>query len=135
MKTTRYYLQNIIEIYKNNNQEVFYNRELNNMKITNVPPYSYIASIEISSKSEDKALQFANKIKNTIVLINKTCEKDTKIIGPIKPVLHKINYKYRYKILVMHKYPLINYIKKMLLQIKKPNNVGLTFDLNPYDFI
>ena len=56
------------------------------------------------------------------------------IIGPIKPVLYKLNYKYRYKILLVYKYPLINYIKNVLLQIKKPNNVGLTLDLNPYDF-
>ena len=124
-----------LEIYKNNNQEIFYNRELSNRKLTNMPPYGYIANIEISSKFEDKALQFANKIKNIIIDANKSLLKDIKIIGPIKPVLYKINYKYRYKILVIHKYPLVNYMKKILLQIRKPNNVGLILDLNPYDFV
>ena len=118
-----------LEIYRNNNQEIFYNRELNNRKLTNMPPYGHIASIEISSKSEDKALQFAENIKQNMVKL-----KDMNIIGPIKPVLYKLNYKYRYKILLVYKYPLINYIKNVLLQIKKPNNVGLTLDLNPYDF-
>lgn len=121
-----------IEIYKNSNQEVFYKRELNNRKLTNMPPYGNIASIEISSKSDDKAIQFTENVKQ--ILYN-TLPKNIKIIGPIKPVLYKINYKYRYKIIILSKYSLTNDLKKSFSQIKKPNNIGLTLDLNPYEFI
>ena len=34
-----------LEIYRNNNQEIFYNRELNNRKLTNMPQYGHIDSI------------------------------------------------------------------------------------------
>ena len=185
-----------LEIYRDSNQEVFYNKELNNRKITNMPPYGHITSIEISSKSETKALQFSEDIIKKLFIsqynenINKEeidesennklsqCLKtsnsktssistkiqsaphtqnsiiDTKprdkevlpspsiaqnkyiqIIGPIKPVLYKINYKYRYKILVISKYLITNHINSVLSQIKKPSNINLLLDLNPYDFI
>ena len=123
------YAPEALEIYKNSNQEVFYNRELHNRKITNMPPYGYIASIEISSKSGEKSFEFAENIKRNLVKSN-----GMEIIGPIKPVLYKLNYKYRYKILITSKNPLIKYISEFLNKIKKPSNIGLLIDLNPYDF-
>ncbi|MBR1944407.1 MAG: primosomal protein N' [Alphaproteobacteria bacterium] len=118
-----------LEIYKNSNPDEFYTRELHNRQITNMPPYGHIASIEISSKSEEKSLDFAQTIINKLVKLN-----DIKIIGPIKPLIYKLNYKYRYKILIISKHPLITYIKDFISKIKKPSNIGLIIDLNPYDF-
>lgn len=123
------YTPEALEIYKNSNQEVFYHKELHNRKIINMPPYGYIVSIEISSKSEEKSFEFAENIKRNLVKSN-----DIKIIGPVKPVLYKLNYKYRYKILIISKHPLIRYIEDLLGKIKKPSNIGLLIDLNPYDF-
>ena len=94
-----------------------------------MPPYGHIASIEISSKSEEKSLDFAQTIINKLVKLN-----DIQIIGPIKPLIYKLNYKYRYKILIISKHPLITYIKDFISKIKKPSNIGLIIDLNPYDF-
>ncbi|MBQ9441303.1 MAG: primosomal protein N' [Alphaproteobacteria bacterium] len=116
-----------LEIYRNSNQDKFYNREINNRKLTNMPPYGYIASIEVSSKSDEEALQFT---KNILKVTNNITVKDMKVIGPVKPVIYKLNYKYIYKILIMNKYPIKNYIKNLTKTIKKPNNVGLIVDLN-----
>ncbi len=149
--------EKILDI-KYNNKSPQFNFSTNN-KINHIQDKDKSMNTEYNKITEDKVHISTNSKTTTYqssvpahnIDINKI--KDIKIIGPIKPVLHKINYKYRYKILIMSKYPLANYINTAMSQTssdrvviqtssdhavrqtKKPSNINLLLDLNPYDFM
>ena len=111
------------------NQTEFYANELNNRQLTNMPPYSHVTSLEIISLDKSIALDYAQKLTKKFQSISSITAT-----GPIIPNLHKINYKYRYKIILISKHSLQSNIQNIIREFKTPYRVRVKIDIDPYNF-
>ena len=114
-----------------NNPLEFYKNELNNRKLAGMPPYGHIMNITISSTNDFKAIKCAHDL--TQVLQN-ALESNVSIIGVVTPNLHKLNYKYRYNILIVSQTSIQKQIKEILRVYKRPFNISIKIDVDPYNF-
>ncbi len=114
-----------------NNPLEFYKNELNNRKLAGMPPYWHIMNITISSTNDFKAIKCAHDL--TQVLQN-ALESNVSIIGVVTPNLHKLNYKYRYNILIVSQTSIQKQIKEILRVYKRPFNISIKIDVDPYNF-
>ena len=114
-----------------NNQSEFYKNELNNRKLTNMPPYGHIISIEISSSNDNKANEYAQELTQNL---RNASIANTIVVGVIIPNLYKTNYKYRYNILLISKNSIQNKIKDILKSYKPHSGIFTKIDVDPYNF-
>ena len=83
-------LKNVLE----NTTENFFINELKIRKENNLPPYSRLISLIVSSKSKENSYQGALEIKKKIERI-----KQMKILGPVDSPIFKKNKKFRTRLL------------------------------------
>ena len=84
----------VIRYAKNHDYDSFFKEELQNRKLTNMPPYSELIEIMISSTD----LNILKDECNKIIKFLKLNEKESNIYGPIEAPIFKIKDKYRYLI-------------------------------------
>lgn len=108
-------------------EEAFIEQELENRKQNLMPPFTKIASLTITDKNEQKALE---TIKKIIVLAPPS---EAKIFGPAKALISKVAGKYRYKLLVIveRHFHLQKYLEQWLKDVKIPSTVRLKIDIDP----
>ena len=120
-------LKNILE----NNIDNFLNNELKIRKENNLPPYSRLISLIISSISKANSYQGAIEIKKKIEKIN-----NIQILGPVDSPIFKKNKRYRTRLLIrstsnnMCQIPLA----KVLENLKISGKIKLTVDVDPINF-
>lgn len=110
-------------------QDEFYTNELRNRKLTDMPPYSHIVGIEISAFEELTALNYANELIKHFRNLNNITVSEILI-----PTLHKLNYKYRYRILLISKHRLQTDVQTVLKKVKLPHKIKIKVDVDPYMF-
>ena len=118
----------IMRIIENNDVEKLYETEIQNRKITQMPPFGKMVAITLSALSECEVAEFATKLILTMPRI-----AGIKVLGPIQPAIYKIRSRYRLKILVLSQYPLQKYISSIKLLQSPPRNIRLTIDVDPYE--
>lgn len=115
------------------NYELFYAYEMKMRKLQNYPPYCFLASMTISSKNEEKAVETAFQIVGQ--LKSKLLDK-ADILGPTSPFIPYENNVYKRVILI--KYRNVSVVKKTLKQIidtlKGKSQITLSVNIDPYDF-
>ena len=120
-------LKNVIE----NKLENFFINELKIRKLNNLPPYSRLISLIISSSSKENSYQGALEIKKKIGQLN-----SVQILGPVDSPIFKKKKLYRTRLLIrsnsakMCQKPLA----KVLEKLKISSKIKLTVDVDPINF-
>lgn len=84
----------VIESAKKHDYESFYNFEINNRRMMQMPPFSSVIEIMISSRDANLAYNEANIILNNL----KSVAKDSIILGPTEAMIFKKNDIFRFTI-------------------------------------
>lgn len=84
----------VIECASNHDYEAFYNYEIQNRMITQMPPFSTVIEIKVQSADANKAYEEAKLIVNNL----KKVAKDSIILGPAEDMIFKKNNIFRFVI-------------------------------------
>ncbi len=118
------------EIIKNKSDDIF-NSELIIRKKNNLPPYSRLIALIVSSKKQDLSLQGAKAIKVKLNTI-----KEIEVLGPVESPLLKIKKNYRTRLLIRSKSKMLiqKKIADLLNKLKISSKIKLTVDVDPVNF-
>ena len=107
----------------------FYNQEMLIRHKLGYPPYYYLTSIKILSKSYDEAKTSSNKV---VEYLNKNLT-NTIILGPSIANIFKINNIYRFQIILKYKKEdkLYSTLNDLIEHYKSNNKVKIDIDFNP----
>ena len=126
----------LLKSLKEYDRTKFYEYEMNLRKEFNMPPFSKLLSIIITSKDMIKASNFSKKVAFNLYKITQNNNDDITILGPAPASIFIINSNYRYRILIKYSrsfniWRLIHIYKKSL-QI--PNIINFKIDVDPINF-
>lgn len=129
---------NIIDYAINNNYLEFYNYEINRRELIQYPPYSNISFITIKGLDENKVILASKSIYNFLIKYYNS----SKILGPNKSILYKINNEYKYNIAVkFHKdeykklHIALKYINDYFKDFYKKEHISISIDDSAQDYI
>ncbi len=120
-------LTNIIQ----NKPESFFINELSLRKENNLPPFSRLISLIISSESKENSFRGAIEIKIKIEKI-----KGIQVLGPIDSPIFKKKKKYRTRLLIRSDSKILcqKYLLNVLENLKISRKIKLTVDVDPINF-
>ncbi len=115
------------------NDEDFLNLQSQLRKIANVPPYSRMVALIISSENYSKAKNFAKQLAKDLLFLN---NKNLEIYGPADAKISRIRDKYRIRILIkaQKNFDIQTLLNDVITQRKCPFNLDLTIDVDPFNF-
>ncbi len=121
----------IIQSLVNYDEKNFVKHELQHRRMMDMPPFSRLCAIIISSKYEQKLIDFVAKLVQQAPVA-----KEIKILGPAPAMHYKIRGKFRYRILLKCKknVNIQHYVKHWLKQISAPSFIHIKIDIDPYYF-
>jgi primosomal protein N' (replication factor Y) len=122
--------EGMIRIFKEGDIDGFYEAEISSRKLMDMPPFGRIANITLSSLSESRVTSFAKDLVRSAPR-----GSGVKIVGPIEPTLYKIRSRYRLRITLLSTSLPQGYITSWLALQKIPNDVRVSIDIDPYDFM
>ena len=113
--------------------ELFYRKEMEMRKLQFYPPYSYLASVTLRGKNEDKIVESTYQI---VDYLNEQLNEDEQILGPTTPYIpvemglhvRSIFIKFRQLEKVHIK------LEKMASIFSSNNNFELFINIDPYNF-
>lgn len=114
------------DIYKLLNKDDFIEKELDERKKYNLPPFFKMASIIIKGVNEKSTKDIAYKVMKFLNFSN------VEVLGPIPAPIYKINNKYRWRILL--KYSKNLNIQKFLKTPMLFKNKNIKIDIDPISF-
>lgn len=119
-----------------NNRDKFYNYEVQNRKIAQLPPFSKLGAIIISSKSEADSMRAAKAIVASLSAAANQ-NQAVKIFGPVNALIYLLRNNYRNRILIKaeRNFNLQNFIKHSLASVAIPSSVKIKIDIDPYSFV
>lgn len=122
--------QNIIfnKIITGNSRD-FYDFELQNRQILDLPPFSRMATIEISSVNDVEARKFANYLLNLFPHNN----PKVKLLGPVSANIARLRNRHHFliHIKVAKNINIQKIIKQILENTKIPRNIRIRVDIDP----
>ena len=120
-------LKSILE----NNQEKFLEEEIHLRKEKNLPPFTRLIAIIVSSKNEKEGFSEAQRIKKSLSSL-----KSIHIMGPVSSPIFKIKNKYRTRLLLRFDSNLLaqKSVKEILKKINISKKIKLTVDVDPLNF-
>ena len=120
-------LKNILE----NDPAKFLEDEIILRREKNLPPFTRLIALIISSKSETEGVFEAQKIKKNLSAL-----KYLEIMGPVSSPIFKIKNNYRTRLLLRSKSNLFvqKHIAKILKKINLSKKIKLTVDVDPLNF-
>lgn len=123
-----------IECASQYNKDLFYKIELNKRRLLNYPPFSYLANIIISAKSEEEAKLKSKEIQ--ALLENYISDNNIDYIDILPStscVLEKIRNQYRYHILVKSKLDieLSTFLNNVFKFYKQKSSIKVSIDVEP----
>jgi primosomal protein N' (replication factor Y) len=122
--------EELMRIIEKNDSERLYEIEIENRKRIGMPPFHKMASIIISALSEKEVTEYARHLVSQAPKV-----VGIKVMGPVQPVMYKIRSRYRMRILIISTSKLQDYINNWIFSKKIPNNIRLSVDIDPYDFM
>jgi primosomal protein N' (replication factor Y) len=113
-------------------RDEFILNESTSRKLTNMPPYSRLAGVVISSRNDREAILVAKEIVAAAPM-----QKSVRILGPVPAPLFLLRGKFRYRILVQspRNINIQSWLKSLLAQVKIPSGVKVKVDIDPYSFM
>ena len=112
----------VIKTAYNNDYDGFFKKEINNRKINNMPPFSSVIEIMITSENATRAYEEA---KNIIYALN-SVKIDSEILGPAEALPFKLNDIFRFTVQVKAKEDIVvEKIKEIYPMYQNINDVDL----------
>lgn len=113
--------------------ETFFKKEMSIRKVQQYPPYTYLISLEISSKNEELTIESSSLIVED--LLSKNLEGVT-VLGPVSPYIPYEKENYRRLILIKYKNrdTIKKYLEDLLESFKVKSQLNLKINVDPYDF-
>ena len=128
-----------LETAKEQNYESFFETEIKSREDFDYPPFSKIIRIILSSKNKYRAERSSQEIA---MRLNDTIEKmqisePVAVLGPCACVIEKLQDWYRFQILIKNKLEERGhrFIHSFLNNIKLPDDIKLTVDVDPLDIL
>ena len=114
-----------------NNPEKFLNNELIIRKSKNLPPFSRLISLIVSSNSSQDSFRAAQEIKKKLITI-----EELEVLGPVDSPIFKIKKKYRTRLLLRSKNTNLiqKKVGKVLQNLTISKKIKLTVDVDPINF-
>lgn len=115
------------------NYEMFYEKEMQMRKLQKFPPYTFLASITISSKVEETALRTTISIKD---FLDFEFQDKADVLGPTTPYVSFENDLYIRQLLVKFRdYNLANEaFIKVIHSFASKSGVNVSINIDPYNF-
>ena len=128
-----------LETAKEQNYESFFETEIKSREDFDYPPFSKIIRIILSSKNKYRAERSSQEIA---MRLNDTIEKmqisePVAVLGPCACVIEKLQDWYRFQILIKNKLEDRGhrFVHSFLNNIKLPDDIKLTVDVDPLDIL
>ena len=101
-------------------------------QVMNMPPFGRLGAIILSSKQEQKLIDFAKLLVRLAPITPQII-----VLGPAPALLYKIRGKFRYRILIKTKrnINIQKFFTAWLENVKVPSHVHLKMDIDPYYFL
>ena len=124
--------QPIIQSLIKRDRKEFIENCLSERKVFDIPPYSFMTAIIISSSSKTRAEIYSKNLTKT-----KTLDSNITILGPVEAPMFLLRGKYRYRILLKGKNrrSLNKFTRILIEKCPPPSNLRLTIDVDPYTFV
>ena len=128
-----------LETAKEQNYESFYTTEIQSREDYDYPPFSKIIRIILSSKNSYRAERSAQDIAMRLkdVIDKMQISEPLAVLGPGACVIEKLQEWYRFQILIKNKLEDRGhrFVHSFLSQIKLPEDIKLTVDVDPLDIL
>ena len=133
----------VIQSYNNNfliktlvnlQRDQFLEYELKNRKDNNMPPFTRLASVIVSSVYEKSLQSYVQQLKKATLSLHQ--EEQDCIKGPVPALFYKLNQRFRYRFLINGKknYNIQKLIINWLNRVKTPSNIFIKIDIDPISF-
>ncbi|WP_338995375.1 replication restart helicase PriA [Fusobacterium polymorphum] len=123
---------NIIKDSKEENYDLFYEKEINSRKVFSYPPFSKILNIGFSSEDEARLLDISKKFYDEIK------SQDIELYGPMPSMVYKVQKRFRMNIFVKGSKKKIDKFKLFLKKkLNEFNNtkVRIVVDIDPINMM
>ena len=112
--------------------ELFYRKEMEMRKLQFYPPYSYLASVTVSSKNEDLTIDTTYRI---IDKLHDELKENAVVLGPSTPFVPYENNNHVRTIMVKYKNPEIikPVLNKLLRSSLNKSGINLSINIDPYN--
>ena len=123
---------NVIKDSKEENYELFYEKEINSRKIFSYPPFSKILNIGFSSEDEERLLEVSKNFYDDIK------SQDIELYGPMPSMVYKVQKRYRMNIFAKGSKKKIDNFKKFLkkkLNEFNDTKVRMIIDIDPVNMM
>ena len=123
---------NVIKDSKEENYELFYEKEINSRKIFSYPPFSKILNIGFSSEDEERLLEISKNFYDDIK------SQDIELYGPMPSMVYKVQKRYRMNIFAKGSKKKIDNFKKFLkkkLNEFNDTKVRIIVDIDPVNLM
>ena len=112
--------------------ELFYKKEMELRRMQFYPPYSYIASVTIASKSEELTIDTVYRI---IDKLHDELQDEAVILGPTTPYVPYENNKHIRSIMIKYRNQELvrNSLAKLLKSSLNINGISLSVNIDPYN--
>ena len=123
---------NVIKDSKEENYELFYEKEINSRKIFSYPPFSKILNIGFSSEDEERLLEVSKNFYDEIK------SQDIELYGPMPSMVYKVQKRYRMNIFAKGSKKKIDNFKRFLkkkLNEFNDTKVRIIVDVDPVNLM
>lgn len=128
-----------LETAKEQNYTSFYNTEIEAREDFDYPPFSQIIRIILSSKNQFRAEKCAQEIAMRLndIVDKKQITEPLAVLGPCACVIERLQEYYRFQIIIKNKLEEKGhrFILNFLNQIKLPEDIKITVDVDPIDIL
>ena len=123
---------NVIKDSKEENYELFYEKEINSRKVFSYPPFSKILNIGFSSEDEARLLDISKKFYDEIK------SQDIELYGPMPSMVYKVQKRFRMNVFVKGSKKKIDkfklFLKKKLNEFND-TKVRIVVDIDPINMM
>lgn len=128
-----------LETAKEQDYESFYKTEIEAREDFDYPPFSQIIRIILSAKNQFRAEKCAQEIAMRLndIVDKRQLTEPVAVLGPTACVIERLQEFYRFQILIKNKLSEKGhrFIHSFLSQIKLPQDIKLTVDVDPLDIL
>ena len=123
---------NVIKDSKEENYDLFYEKEINSRKVFSYPPFSKILNIGFSSEDEERLLEVSKNFYDEIK------SQDIELYGPMPSMVYKVQKRYRMNIFAKGSKKKIDNFKRFLkkkLNEFNDTKVRIIVDVDPVNLM
>ena len=113
--------------------EIFFKKEMLARKAQQYPPYTFLTSVQISSKNEALAIDTIHAIAEDV---QKSNYPDVTILGPVSPFIHFEKEVHHRVLLLKYKsdVEIKNHLRKLLVALQSKGQINVAINVDPYNF-